>query len=53
MPAVFLYMPDFIYAVPKSLHGVDLRTVTIPSDRFNSIANWYDTTDKVWKIFAY
>jgi peptide/nickel transport system substrate-binding protein len=51
-PAVFLYAPDFIYAVPKSLHGVSLDNMTVPADRFNSIADWYITTDKVWSIFA-
>ncbi len=53
LPAIFLYMPDFIYAVPKSLHGIDLGTIALPSDRFNSIADWYDTTERVWKIFAH
>ena len=52
IPAVFLYVPDFIYAVPKSMHNIDLGTITVPSDRWNSITSWYNNTDKVWKIFA-
>lgn len=52
IPAVFLYAPDFTYAVPKSFHNVSLGTVTVPSDRFNSLADWYRSTEKVWKIFA-
>jgi peptide/nickel transport system substrate-binding protein len=51
-PAVFLYAPDFIYAVPKSLHGIYLGDMTMPSDRFDSIGNWYTATDRVWSIFA-
>ena len=52
IPAIFLYVPDFDYIVPKSLHEVDLEDVTMPSDRFSSISNWYMSTEKVWKIFA-
>jgi len=51
-PAVFLYTPDFIYAVPKILHGVSLDDMTVPADRFDSIENWYMATDKVWSIFS-
>jgi peptide/nickel transport system substrate-binding protein len=51
-PAVFLYVPDFIYAVPKKLGGVELRSVTIPSDRWNSLSRWYINTDGVWKVFV-
>lgn len=51
-PAVFLYSPDFVYVVPKSLHGLELNNITVPSDRFNTVNDWYITTDKVWKIFA-
>jgi peptide/nickel transport system substrate-binding protein len=51
-PAVFLYVPDFIYAVPKKLGGVQLETVTMPSDRWNSLTKWYINTDGVWKVFV-
>jgi hypothetical protein len=51
-PAVFIYSPDNIYAVPKSLHGVSLGIMTTPSDRFASISDWYLETERVWDIFA-
>ena len=51
VPAIFLYVPDFIYAVPKSLRGMDLGTITVPADRWDSIENWYLVTDNVWQIF--
>lgn len=51
-PAIFLYSPDFIYAVPKALSGMKLGTMTVPSDRFDSISNWYIVTEQVWRIFA-
>lgn len=51
-PAAFLYSPDFIYVVPKSLKGIALNEVAIPTDRWNSIGKWYLNTEKVWKMFA-
>lgn len=57
VPAVFLYSPDFIYVVPKALRDrsfetISINNITIPSDRFDSIIDWFTTTENVWKIFA-
>lgn len=52
IPAVFLYSPDFIYAVPKALQGLSLQELTVPSDRFDSVNDWYIETENVWRIFA-
>ncbi|MES2215876.1 MAG: ABC transporter substrate-binding protein [Patescibacteria group bacterium] len=52
VPAVFLYVPDFIYVVPKKLQGVKLESVTVPADRWNSLPDWYINTDGVWKVFV-
>lgn len=52
VPAVFLYSPDFIYAVPKDLRGITLQSVVIPSDRWSSVSGWYLETEKVWSMFA-
>jgi len=52
VPAVFLYSPDFIYVVPRSLHGVKLDTVISPADRWSSVTHWYMATQRVWQIFA-
>lgn len=52
IPAVFLYSPNFIYIVPKSINGVTLEQVATPPDRWNSIADWYIDTERVWKIFT-
>ena len=51
-PAVFIYSPSYIYAVRSGLTGITLGHVSTPDDRFADIANWYITTDKVWKIFV-
>ena len=52
IPAIFLYSPDFIYAVPKAFKGISLSSVTVPSDRWSSIGAWYIDTEKIWRIFA-
>ncbi len=52
IPAVFLYSPDFLYAVPKNLQGFILGNTTIPAERFLNIEKWYLETEHVWKIFA-
>ena len=50
-PAVFLYSPSFVYILPKKIQGVDLGHITVPSDRFENISEWYENTEKIWKIF--
>ncbi|MFA6423640.1 MAG: ABC transporter substrate-binding protein [Patescibacteria group bacterium] len=52
IPAIFLYSPNFIYAIPKTLQGIHLDSIVTPSDHWDSITNWYVATEKVWKIFS-
>ncbi len=52
VPAVFLYSPKFIYAVPKSLLGLELGSLSRPAERFHSAYRWYTDTEKVWSIFT-
>lgn len=52
IPAIFLYSPNFIYVVPKSIKGLRIDSINEPSDRWNSIEKWYEVTEKVWKWFA-
>jgi peptide/nickel transport system substrate-binding protein len=51
IPAIFLYSPSFSYIVPQKIKGVEINSVTIPSDRFTSIDKWYIETNNLWKIF--
>ncbi|MDP1624955.1 MAG: ABC transporter substrate-binding protein [bacterium] len=51
-PAIFLWSPDFIYAVPDRLQGVELGQITTPSDRFQGVEKWHLSKERVWKIFA-
>lgn len=52
MPAVFLYAPEFLYVAPTSVRGVQLGTMTVPSDRYLSIHEWYTDTEEVWALFT-
>ncbi|MDB4984324.1 MAG: family 5 extracellular solute-binding protein peptide/nickel transport system substrate-binding [Patescibacteria group bacterium] len=50
-PVIFLYTPDFIYLVDKSIRNVSIGAVTDPSDRFSNVSRWYAFTDHVWNAF--
>ncbi|MFO0702324.1 MAG: peptide ABC transporter substrate-binding protein [Candidatus Andersenbacteria bacterium] len=47
--AIFLYSPQYLLAERQSLHGVDLASLNLPSDRFNSINFWFFKTKRVPK----
>jgi peptide/nickel transport system substrate-binding protein len=51
-PAVFLYSPDFMYVLPRTLQGLNLGKVTTPSERFLGVYTWYLETERVWQFFA-
>lgn len=49
IPAIFLYSPDYLYAQPSKIKGNDTKIISIPSDRFNTVSNWYIETKRVRK----
>ena len=51
-PAAFIYAPNFTYAIPNDLKGVELPQIITPADRFATVALWYRFTDAVWPFFA-
>lgn len=52
LPAIFLYTPSFIYVVPEKIKAIEIKSLTVPQDRFLGIRDWYIETNKVWKIFT-
>lgn len=52
IPAVFLFSPDFIYAMPDKVKNISLGQITTPNDRFISIPDWYMETEKVWSFLS-
>ena len=51
-PAAFTHAPDFLYAVPKTLYGVELPQIAAPADRFASVATWYKERAYVWPFLV-
>lgn len=49
LPAIFLYSPTYTYAVDKKIKGIDTERITVPSDRFTNITNWYIKTSTSFK----
>ncbi len=43
-PAIFLYRPTYTYILPTSMHGMDQDQIVKPSDRWNTITQWYSKT---------
>lgn len=50
-PIIWLYQPDFIYALHKPVYGIHLKSLINKQDRFLNIYEWYLQTDTVWKVF--
>ena len=51
-PAAFTHTPDFLYAVPKTLYGVNLPQIAAPADRFATVATWYKERAYVWPFLV-
>jgi peptide/nickel transport system substrate-binding protein len=48
-PVVFLYSPDYIYALPSSIKNFNTKIISVPSDRFEGISKWYINTNRELK----
>jgi peptide/nickel transport system substrate-binding protein len=51
-PAAFIYVPSFVYVLPERIKGYDVRSISVPSERFANVSSWYVSTERVWKPFA-
>jgi len=49
LPAIFLYSPNYTYAVDRRVKGIEPTVVFTPADRFTGVADWYVKTKKVWR----
>jgi peptide/nickel transport system substrate-binding protein len=50
LPAIFLYSQSYLYLQSDKIKGFDTKIITVSSDRFSNVANWYINTRKkiVW-----
>ena len=51
-PALILYQPVYSYAVSRQVRGVQLGTLLEPSDRFQSVSDWYMVTRRTIRRIA-
>ena len=51
VPAIFLYTPHFLYAVPEKVQDINIGHLISPDERFLNIHKWFIETDKVWSFF--
>lgn len=49
IPAIFIYSPYYLYAINKKIKGIELTSISLPSDRLSEIENWYINTKRVFK----
>jgi peptide/nickel transport system substrate-binding protein len=47
--ALFLYSPQYLYAVSGLVQGIDLAAINAPADRLSSVTEWYIKTKRVKK----
>lgn len=50
IPAIFLYSPDYLYIATPTLGGFSAdKYISVASDRFSDVTNWYIETKRVFK----
>lgn len=49
VPAIFLYSPTYTFAHQGNILGVEVGALSLHSDRFLSLSNWYVKQDRVFK----
>ncbi len=52
IPAIFIYSPQFVYALPNKIKGFETGLINNRSERFEQINKWFVETDKVWKFLV-
>jgi len=50
-PALFLYVPNFVYVIDSRVTTAPMNKLSRPSERFMNIESWHMNTDKLWPIF--
>jgi len=49
VPVIFLYNPFYLYSVSKTIKGIEIENIPIPSKRFSGIEGWYIKTKRIKK----
>lgn len=51
-PAIFLYSPYYLYALPAGIKGARFSTISTPAERFENVYRWYRYTDRLWRFLV-
>jgi ABC-type transport system substrate-binding protein len=49
VPAIFLYSPQYAFAYHEEVKGIEIESLSLHSDRFTTIHNWYLKEEKIFK----
>lgn len=49
IPAIFLYTPNYIYPQRKTIKGFDVSVLSVASDRFSNITDWYTKNKRAFR----
>ncbi len=49
-PALFLYSPRFLYALPKNLKNIKEHMINMPYERFSNINKYFFESERIWNI---
>ena len=47
VPSLILFYPVYTFGVSQEVHDVEVGPMTIPSDRYRTLSNWYMLTRRV------
>lgn len=50
LPAIFLYRPVYVYAIPQTIKGVSLKLIDLPAGRFDHVEQWYLQEERIWNF---
>jgi len=49
LPAIFLFSPNYLFAVAKEVKGIELKGLNSLSAHFSQMDKWYINTKRTWK----
>jgi peptide/nickel transport system substrate-binding protein len=49
IPAIFLYSPEYAFAYHEQVKGVNIGALSMHSDRFITLHNWYLKEERIFK----
>jgi peptide/nickel transport system substrate-binding protein len=52
LPAIFLFVPTFVYVLDKDVTASPVTRISKPSERFANIAKWHTKSNDLWPIFS-